>query len=68
VSKKHNEVDELLARSIKQFDLYRLLEKGALPLSAIKQQFTPAIIKALTDKFLIEKLKLSKNLMNGQNN
>ncbi|WP_039985408.1 replication restart helicase PriA, partial [Brumicola pallidula] len=55
-SRASDEVDELLARSLKQFDLYRLLRKGAQPLSAIKQQFTAAVIKALTDKLLIEKV------------
>jgi primosomal protein N' (replication factor Y) len=55
-SKANDEVDELLARSLKQFDLYRLLKKGAQPLSVIKQQFTAAIIKALIDKLLIEKV------------
>jgi primosomal protein N' (replication factor Y) len=55
-TKAHDEVDELLARSVKQFNLYRLLEKSAQPLSAIKQQFSAAIIKALIDKLLIEKV------------
>ncbi|WP_412971958.1 primosomal protein N' [Glaciecola sp. MF2-115] len=57
-SSAHEEVDELLARSAKQFDLYRMLEKGPLRVSIIKQQFTPAIIKALTEKNLIEKIEL----------
>jgi len=55
-SDAHSDVDDLLARSVKQFDLYRLLEKGRQPLSSVKQDFTPAIIKALTDKLLIEKI------------
>jgi len=55
-SAAQSDVDDLLARSVKQFDLYRLLEKGRQPLSAIKQEFTPAIVKALTEKQLIEKV------------
>jgi primosomal protein N' (replication factor Y) len=55
-STAHDDVDELLARSVKQFDLYRELEKGPQRLSIVKQQFTTAIIKALTDKGLIEKV------------
>lgn len=57
-SAAHADVDELLARSVKQFDLYRQLEKGKQPLSVIKQQFTPAIVKALTEKLLIEKVEI----------
>ena len=56
-SNAHDEVDELLARSAKQFDLYRQLEKGPTRLSDIKQQFTPAIIKSLIQKDLIEKVE-----------
>jgi primosomal protein N' (replication factor Y) len=56
-SNAHDEVDELLARSAKQFDLYRQLEKGHTRLSDIKQQFTPAIIKSLIQKDLIEKVE-----------
>ena len=54
----HEEIDTLLARSAKQFDLYRMLEKGPQLLALTKQEFTPAIIKALIDKALVEKVEI----------
>jgi primosomal protein N' (replication factor Y) len=51
-------IAELLARSAKQFDLYRLLEQSKQTLAIVKQNFTPAIIKGLIDKSLIEKIEV----------
>lgn len=54
----HAQVDDLLARSLKQFDLYRFLSNKPQALSVVKQAYTPAIIKALIDKLLIEKIEV----------
>ncbi|MFT5540924.1 MAG: primosomal protein N' (replication factor Y) [Glaciecola sp.] len=57
-SAAHEDAAELLTRSVKQFDLYRLLEKGKQPLATVKQTFTAAIIKGLTEKSLLEKIEV----------
>lgn len=57
-SAAHGDAAELLARSVKQFDLYRLLEKGRQPLALVKQSFSMSIIKGLIDKALLEKIEV----------